>query len=49
MSLFDRVNLIIDWKTIETEISNYYKNDQSVDGRASYSPVILFKMLLLQT
>ena len=49
MPLFERVNLIVDWKTIETEIAKYYKKGQSVDGRASYSPIILFKMLLLQT
>ena len=48
MPLFDRVNLIVDWHTIELEISKYYKKGQSVDGRASYSPIILFKMLLLQ-
>ena len=49
MPLFDRVNLIVDWNTIELEISKYYKKGQSVDGRASYSSIILFKMLLLQT
>lgn len=49
MPLFNRVNLIVDWKTIETEICKYYKKGQSVDGRASYSPIILFKILLLQT
>lgn len=49
MPLFDSLNLIVDWKTIETEIPKYYKKGQCVDGRASYSPIILFKMLLLQT
>lgn len=49
MPLFDRVNLIVDWKTIETEISKYYKKGQSIDCRLSYSPIIFFKMLLLQT
>jgi transposase, IS5 family len=47
--LFDRVNKIIDWSAIEVEISKYYKKGQSVDGRSSYSSIILFKMLLLQT
>jgi IS5 family transposase len=49
MPLFDRVNLLVDWTDIETEISKHYKKGQSVDGRSSYSPLILFKMLLLQT
>lgn len=49
MPLFDRVNLIVDWKQIETTISKYYNKGKSVDGRESYHPLILFKMLLLQT
>jgi transposase, IS5 family len=49
MPLFDRVNAIIDWKEIENEISKSYNKGRSVDGRESYSPLILFKMMLLQT
>jgi transposase, IS5 family len=49
MPLFDRVNVLVDWKEIESELSKHYKKGQSVDGRSSYSPLILFKMLLLQT
>jgi len=49
MPLFDRVNLTIDWVKVEKEILKYYKRGQSVDGRESYHPLILFKMLLLQT
>lgn len=48
MPLFDRVNLIVDWKQIEIIISKYYSRGKSIDGRESYSPIILFKMLLLQ-
>jgi IS5 family transposase len=46
--LFDRVNLIVDWQQIDKVISKYYQKGQSVDGRNSYHPLILFKMLLLQ-
>ena len=45
--LFDRVDLMVDWPSILLVISKYYKKGQSVDGRESYSPLILFKMLLL--
>ena len=31
MLLFERVNLIVDWKTIETEIAKYYKTAQVYD------------------
>jgi len=47
--LFDRVNTVVDWQQILKVITKYYKKGQSVDGRESYSPLILFKMLLLQT
>lgn len=47
--LFDRVNIIVDWQEILKVISKYYQKGQSVDGRESYNPLILFKMLLLQT
>lgn len=48
MPLFERVNTVIDWTELENEISKYYKKGKSVDGRESYSSLILFKMLLLQ-
>lgn len=46
--LFDRVAIILDLVDIEKELKKYYTKGQSIDGRESYSPVILFKMLLLQ-
>ena len=46
--LFDRVNTIVDWQQILKVITKYYQKGKSVDGRESYSPLILFKMLLLQ-
>jgi len=48
MLLFERVNLMVDWHEIEKEISKHYQKGKSVDGRKSYSSLILFKMLLLQ-
>ena len=47
--LFESVNIIIDWQKILKIISKYYGKGQSVDVRESYDPLILFKMLLLQT
>jgi IS5 family transposase len=44
-----QVNSIIDWQPIEKEINNIYKRGFSVDGRPSYSGLLLFKMMLLQT
>ncbi len=48
MELFNRVNLILEHVNIEKELAKYYTKGKSIDGRESYSPVILFKMLLLQ-
>ena len=47
--LFDRVNAMVDWQQLLKVINKYYQKGQSVDGRNSYNPLILFKMLLLQT
>ena len=47
--LFDRVNSTVDWQQIMKVITKYYKKGKSVNGRESYDPLILFKMLLLQT
>jgi transposase, IS5 family len=46
---FDQMEKIIDWNKMDVEIKKYYKKGQSVDGRPSYSGLILFKMNLLQT
>lgn len=47
--LFDRINSTVDWQQILQVITKYYQKGKSVDGRQSYDPLILFKMLLLQT
>lgn len=49
VDLFERVNQLVDWEAVEKEISKHYIKGQSIDGRESYSGLILFKMLLLQT
>ena len=49
VDLFERVNQLVDWESIDKEISKHYIKGKSVDGRESYSGLILFKMLLLQT
>lgn len=44
---FTRINQVIDWSVLEKEIDKIYKRGKSVDGRPSYSGLLLFKMLLL--
>ena len=43
-----QINAIINWQPIEKEINSIYKKGFSVDGRPSYSGLLLFKMLLLE-
>lgn len=43
-----QIDQIIDWTSIEKEINKIYKKGESVDGRPSYSGLLLFKMQLLQ-
>ena len=47
-NLFDRVTIILESVNIESELQKYYQKGKSIDGRESYHPVLLFKMLLLQ-
>lgn len=46
---FDQMNLLLDWGALDKEIRKYYTKGTSVDGRPSYSGLLLFKMSLLQT
>lgn len=46
---FTQINSILDWGKIENEIRKFYKKGMSVDGRPSYSGLLLFKISLLQT
>lgn len=43
------MNLLIDWNLIEQTVQKHYSKGLSVDGRPSYSGLLLFKMSLLQT
>lgn len=47
-SFLFKINQIIDWSPIDKELSKVYKKGLSVDGRPSYSGILLFKMLLLE-
>ena len=40
--------IILKAVNIESELQKYYQKGKSIDGRESYHPVVLFKMLLLQ-
>jgi transposase, IS5 family len=48
-NFFRQINEIINWNEFEKELNKVYKRGQSVDGRPSYSGLVLFKMTLLQT
>jgi transposase, IS5 family len=44
---FTSISSIIDFDRLEKEINKVYKKGTSVDGRPSYSGILLFKMLLI--
>ena len=46
-TFFKQIDTIMDWSVIEKEIDKIYKRGKSVDGRPSYSGLLLFKMTLL--
>ncbi|CAH2559671.1 IS5 family transposase [Cardinium endosymbiont of Oedothorax gibbosus] len=48
-TFFDQLNKLITWKVIEKELFLYYPKGLCLSGKAAYSPLLLFKMLLLQT
>ena len=45
---FNQVNIALDWNKIDKAISKFYNKGFSVDGRPSYSGLVLFKICLLQ-
>jgi transposase, IS5 family len=47
-SFLAQMSLLLDWESIDNEIIKFYKKGKSVDGRPSYSGLLLFKMLLLE-
>lgn len=48
-TFFTQIDKIIDWSLIDQSIRKFYQRGKSVDGRPSYSGLLLFKMTLLQT
>lgn len=46
---FDQINKLINWSFVEKELRLYYPKGLRLSGKPAYSPLILFKMLLLQT
>ena len=46
---FSAINATIDWAPIEKDINRVYKKGRSATGRSSYSGLLLFKMMLMQT
>jgi IS5 family transposase len=48
-TFFDQITNIIDWLSVEKELRLYYPKGLRLSGKPAYSPLLLFKMLLLQT
>jgi IS5 family transposase len=46
-TFFKQINVLVNWKEIEKEITKVYKRGHSVDGRPAYNGLLLFKMLLI--
>lgn len=44
---YSQMNLIINWKSIETVINRYYTKAHNLRGEKPYSGLVLFKMLLI--
>ena len=48
MQFLRKVNNTIDWKPVEKYLMEYYQIGKSKEGERAYSPLLLFKCLLLQ-
>ncbi len=46
---FDQINKLVNWSVVEKELRLYYPKGLRLSGKPAYSPLLLFKMLLLQT
>lgn len=44
---YSQMNLIINWKSVETIINRYYTKAHNLRGEKPYSGLVLFKMLLI--
>ncbi len=47
-TFFDQINKLINWSSIEEALQLYYPKGLRLSGKPAYSPLLLFKMLLLQ-
>lgn len=48
-TFFDQINKLVNWSTVEKELRLHYPKGLRLSGKPAYSPLLLFKMLLLQT
>lgn len=48
-TFFDQINKLINWSSIDKILRLYYPKGLRLSGKPSYSPLLLFKMLLLET
>lgn len=48
-TFFDQINKLVNWSVIEQALRLYYPKGLRLSGKPAYSPLLLFKMLLLQT
>ncbi|MGI2262251.1 IS5 family transposase [Candidatus Cardinium hertigii] len=48
-TFFEQINNLIHWSSIEKSLRIYYPKGLRLSGKPAYSPLLLFKMLLLQT
>ena len=46
---FEQIDSIIDWSEISHSLTEFYPKGYSQSGRKAYPPLLLFKMMLLQT
>ncbi len=46
---FDQVNKLVDWVAVQKLLCKYYPKGLRLAGRQAYDPLLLFKMLLLET
>ena len=48
-TFFDQINKLVNWSSVEKSLRLYYPKGLRLSGKPAYSPLLLFKMLLLQT
>ncbi|CDG49880.1 IS5-like element ISCca3 family transposase [Cardinium endosymbiont of Bemisia tabaci] len=47
-TFFNQINNLINWSSVEKELCIYYPKGLRLSGKPAYSPLLLFKMLLLE-